>query len=503
MMGFRLFLRENRRWLGLTVLFVLVAVFNVATGDTLSDVVTWSLILLSLLTQGVVPHSITERAKRATSHGIPTPRSVEEMHSLSHTVSTPLSILLGVFLAILGYAWVAPSNSPVNQFRPLAAFATNVFLVLTIMSYFWSRFLGKIQEERYGDLTGWEILVPMLAVASVTSVISIMSGVAHWEDSIAFYGPIILISLQVDRSIPAQGRISPKFAKAEVERLRAARLELDSRLAWTHRQRDAYTEEEYQAQIKKLEREIADIDTKMTRYRDSLSKYGKVVDGVIDQVSSYQKGRKQREEIVTRSVSTDELTDVELREAMEQSIRLVSPAPRKEPKSCLRLREFDDARQTVTVLNFNLILQTLGGFPPSVTKVEAQPISSELDRSTYESYGPSLVRCTITKHAVAEAAWMWSRTKGMDSAIQCFTSLQDYQQSLKRLRQETRQRINLFEKIVRLDPESDYSRIMKSVRGAKSSLASKLRTLDEASDVVKKACSLLDPYRRLLQPTNH
>src|SRR5439155_2091978 len=127
-------------------------------------------------------------------------------------------------------------------------------LVLSFSSYSWEALLGKIQEEKYGVLHGGsEILVPMIVVSAGTSFISIISGVTHWEDSIAFYGPAILLSLQVSRSIPTEGRISPRFAREEIARLNKARSSLESRLSWTREQKDEYGAEEYQKQIDKLE----------------------------------------------------------------------------------------------------------------------------------------------------------------------------------------------------------------------------------------------------------
>ena len=497
----RIFLLNNRGLVLISILFVLVIAFNLATGDTLSDVVTWSLIILFLFTQSIVPHSIVERVKRSTAHGIPTPSSVANLRSQFRRAVGPLTAASALGFAILGYAWIAPQGG-LTFLRPTFAIITNVCVVLTFWSYSWGGMLGKIQQERYDSLHGgWEILLPMGVASAGTAVISIISGVAHWEDSIAFYGPAILLSLQVARSIPEQSRLSPKFVRMDLTRLGITRSKLQSKLAWILEQKDEYDQKKFQIQTENLQREITSVEKKQKRYEDALSKYESLVDKVVKQALSYELRRAARETIVNRP-RVGGILGPEIEKVMDQSIQLISVSPENEPRSYVERAEFDEKRQIVTVMNFNLILQALGEFPPLVTKVELKPLSNEFDRSTYESYGPTALKCAIMRYERGEEAWMWENTKSLEAAIHAFGFLHDYQKILERFRDETEKRINLFDKIVKLDPDSEYVKIAKTVRNGKSSLTSKLKELEAAAAAAEEACSLLEPYKSTLQSSS-
>ncbi|HEV2225637.1 MAG TPA: hypothetical protein VGR56_02390 [Nitrososphaerales archaeon] len=172
-----------------------------------------------------------------------------------------------------------------------------------------------------------------------------------------------------------------------------------------------------------------------------------------------------------------------------------SSVPANVPQSYLQTKEFDDLRQVITIFDFSLILQTLGHYTPSVTKVNAQSLANQLGRSTYEQFGPAMLQYAIKNYEKNEVAWLWSRAKSMESATHCFEFLLSYRNSIERYINETRQRINSFERIVKLDPDSDYSKIMKSVREGGSSPTSKVKAAESAAVVAREACVLIEPYR--------
>jgi hypothetical protein len=496
------FYRTNKRQVLLASLTVAVVVFNLGTGDTLSDTVTGLSLVLLLYTQAILPHNLIEQAKRATSHGIPIPRSIGEMSSWLDTAFKPTGGATALCFALLGYAWVAPSDQFVSLMKPFFAVLANVCLVLSFSSYIWGRLLKNIQEERYDSTLygGWALLFPLIAVSAGTSYISIISGVMHWEDSIAFYGPAIALSLVVAHAIPKQGMIPPKSAEDEMAALNAERSKLVERLGWTRDQKDAYQPNEYRVEVDRLERSIADINKKRTRYDNALKEYAKVVDKVIAEISEYLTRRALRERIVSSGEALAAPASAELGKATDRSLEFVSKKTTREPRSCLEGRKFDATRQTVTVLNFSLILQGFGEYPPLVSKLEAKPLSKELDRSTYASLGPATIRYAIRKYEVAEVAWMWGVQMTLSAAANVLSFLRDYKASAESYQREVRSRINAFETITRMDPKSEYATIMDSVRNGKSGLAAKLNDSTANVEAAKKACADLERFSSVLDP---
>jgi hypothetical protein len=470
---------------------------DVATGGSPSDDVTLSLILLFMIALFVVPQGVIRRAKRATSHGIPVPQAITELYAWFNTGFKPSSAALTVALGLLGGSWSSPPGSLLHNLSPVFAFATNLFMVLAFSAYYWRDFLGKVLKEDYNQTPSWGVLVPLLFVSGVTSVISIYSGVAHWEDSIAFYGPSILLSFKVATSLPNEGRISPKFIRADLARLVAARAKLDIRLAWTRDQSDKYTDDEYNARIKSLQTEISEVDKKRRRYEKALAEYHSIVEDVIGEASAYAKRRASREDIVEMPKSLTQI-DASAADAVSRAVLTLSETPDDEPKSYLASKKFNEIKETATVINFHLILSALGEFPPMVTKVTVQRLSKELDRSTYENYGLSMVQVAIRNYEKAEVAWMWSRAKNLESAIHCFSFIQTFWVSFERHCQVTRQRIDALESIVSADPESEYAQLLPSVRNNNEGLAFKLRKAIETRALAKKARELVEPYRDLL-----
>ncbi|MDG6918968.1 MAG: hypothetical protein JRN62_05980 [Nitrososphaerota archaeon] len=491
------FVLGNRGSLGFLGLFILVTVFNLLTGEAPSEVVTIVFIILSVITQVIIPQSIAEQAKGLTNHGIPLPSSINELSSTFSKVTVPLAAVSAAFFAILGYAWVAPAGSQVAQIKPLAAVGASAFLVLVIWSYSWSRFLEKIQEERYGSLhSGADVFFPMAVVSIVTSGISILSGVAHWEDSVAFYGPAIILSVMVASAIPGEKRISPRFARSEVLRLTAARSRLDARLNWLGKQTDRYQKDEHEAMLRKVSGEISQIDRKKSKYASALEDYGRAVERTISEIRSYLSRRLKRKQGLKSRAESGTALHRELVSAMDQSVREVAFPFEEELKSFLLQPEFDTVRQTVTVLDFPLILQSLGMYTPGVSKAELEPLEQQLNKSTFEVYGPLLLQANIKKYEKDEVAWLWDSTKSEASAREVYFWLAGYRNTIDGFVGEIRKRIDMFEKILALDPESSYKQLITSVRNDKRGLASARSKWEEEREAVRGALSQLERFRR-------
>jgi hypothetical protein len=78
-----------------------------ATGGAITD----SMILLFLLAQGIIPANLARRAKEVTSQGGSLPDTFEGIRHWLKELAAPLTVPMGVTVALVTYSWSAASSS--------------------------------------------------------------------------------------------------------------------------------------------------------------------------------------------------------------------------------------------------------------------------------------------------------------------------------------------------------------------------------------------------------
>ncbi|MGD0318645.1 MAG: hypothetical protein ABSB56_02975 [Nitrososphaerales archaeon] len=390
-----------------------------ATGGGITD----SMIVLFLLAQGIIPFNLARRAKEVTSHGGSLPETFEEIRHWLKELAAPLTVPVGVTVALVIYSWSAASNSfiVVAGLTPVLALVTELCLIVWASALGWRSVMNRIKAEKYNSVSsGLTVFLPISIIFAVTSIINIQSGVVHWQDSIVAYLPGALISIYISVSTSGPNIDTPDRVVKKLATLNELRLAQVRRVEWLQARLKTEKKAKKAKKDYDYEREkLSELDRTIYRLSAVMQTYSKLVSDVIESIKRYQKRRLRRDSLLSETTKPGHRLDSATEELLTKGMDWVQPPPPNDPGPFLKTRTFEFMRKSTTILFFTSILVWKGLYARPVPTPGMQAKTLRFDETMFSRFAPASFEYFTYRHEVPEVSWLWNRVQTVESAQHC------------------------------------------------------------------------------------
>lgn len=449
-------------------------------------------------TSWLIPNDIGKELKSQAERGRPLPESIPEFRRWFTSGFKLAGTMSAAGLALVGIAWTNPPE-PIFKIPELIgsiAFFTNASIMSSVSAFAWSRMLKQIEAGRLDKLFGgFEVVAPLGLAASGTVLISMASGLSYLEDSASVFGPAIFIGLYVGRAFFSPGFVSPKTLDTEISKLKEARTKASQTLQWLEADVRKGSND-HDRKIANQRRTIGEIDRTIHTLESGLKAYSILVNKIISLIREYQIRYAERDLILKEPLTSPESLAKNEVDTITEAISLLAPTPERQPESYLKTRQFNGMRVANTMMDFPIILQGTGMYSPLVTLHKAQRLANKLDTSTYERYAAASFEYFMRVQEMFEVAWLWHEVKSKRSGSHCIRFLEEFERAIEEFNDATSQRIYLFKKISKIDPQSQHQSAMGTVEGGKFGLSKGREIAAARLRAARKACALVRHLHR-------
>lgn len=431
------FLRGYSIEVGILGLGALIFAIDTLTGNSAADDLTDSMILIFILTQLAIPYRVTQRAKDLASRGESPPESIKDVrHSLTEAATT-LTFVSVITLALLIYGWTASSSFiQTAGYTRILALITELCLMVWVSALGWRYVMGQILSEKYGSAySSIAVLLPTGVMFLVTRLISVQSGVPHWQDSIVVYLPAVIMTLYFSISTSGDRIPTPDKVMKQLEKLKKGRGEQARRVEWL--QSRGQSQKKEKAKYTREKAKLSEIDRTISRYTKAMQTYGELVAGVIASIGQYRRRRAYRDDLLSAGSESGNRLDAGTVELVTKGLDLIRPPPPELPPPYFKTRTFEFMRKSVVFLFFPSVLTWMGLYTRMAPTPAMEAQTLEFDQTMFRKVAPSSFEYYIHRHEVPEITWLWSQVRNVDSAKHCVefisnlrTCIQEYNQMM-------------------------------------------------------------------------
>ena len=422
-----------------------------AAGGAITD----SMIVLFLLAQAVIPANLAMRAKEVTSQGGSLPDSFEEIRHWLKELAAPLTVPMGVTVALVIYSWSAAPNSFIIAagLTPVLSLVTELFLIVWASALVWRRVMSQIRAEKYDSVSsGLTVFLPTSAIFAVTSIINIQSGVTHWQDSIVAYLPGALISIYISVRTSGTDFDTPNRVVRKLASIKDLRVVQVRRVEWLQARlrSDKKAKKDYDRQREKL----SELDSTTFRLSAVMQSYSKLVSEVIDSIKRYQKRRLERVGLLAETGKIGKPLDGATQELVTKAMDWVQPPPPDDPGPFYETRTFQFMRKSTTILFFPSILIRNGFYARPVPTPGSQAKNLRFDETMFKRFAPASFEYYTFRHEVPEVSWLWSRIQTVESAKHCIDFISKLAKVIDEYNTMMTYRESGISKMAKMNPES-------------------------------------------------
>ena len=418
----------------------------------------------------------------------------ERVNGASDTVGDVLKLLELVVLPAEGglLAVLFPGSMTYPELHLPALFAAGAMIVTVSAAtalYFWRRILRLGIERRNPRSTAIFFTMatpPLLAI--VLSARAEAAGIGMIAFTAAAFAPSAIVAFTIMHYLNIHDKLLDIVdLRTRIEGLERKRKVVEERLAWL----DGGHE---RGSVQMDREELSRIDKGIARYEKAISLYNAYVAEIVGILSSYSERRKKRDSAALSSQASKSIDQ----ENDSTILKALGKPPRNRPKSFLKTLLLKLLRYTTIPSNMGLIVNAVAPSPEGFGKPQARKLVKRLDEATFKESFPRLLQRFIYEYEKREVLWAASQRPQTIKASEFASFVLDYRLAMEDDVESLHERIWLFDMIARIDPASQYAKLMKMPLAGRRGLVGALARQSENLRAARSTAKSIGRY--LAQP---